>query len=608
MLKSFRTLFRILDFTGPYKIMLWVGMSLIMAEVIFSVGIVVAIQNIINAMAANDTGTLFTYITYTLAGCILCILLMMLGTAIRKYAAAQTNKRMTLAALDHANKLKYSYTQQNHTGDLVERINTDTGKATGVITDGIVPLVTNMLTCIAAFIYLSDINFTLALLAAATGPVTFAVGRFFDLKIRKTAEEFNNSEGSLRSLLQDFLHSMALVRVLGIEKVFSEKFNTLKDRQMKIVKKKALLDTCMWRCVVIVNNSVTILLAFIIAKAAIDSTISIGAVLSFLFLLGRLQWPFVNISSTWGTIQNAFGSADRVFKILDMETENYQVAGENNQDAGEFSQDAGEFSQDAGGNMCFDNNANEQDDAGENAVQIESMSFSYANNELFRNFNLLVKKGETVGIVGSSGSGKTTLAKLCCGLFIPEKGEIKIMGRSIKSNLVKAREQLSYVAQTPYIFTGTAGENIYLGCPKGAKYCEDAVQPAARMANAHSFIEKLDDGYNTALKENGSNISGGQKQRINIARALAKDAPLIIFDEATSSLDNESEMLIQETINNLMGSKTLIVIAHRLTTVQNLSRIIVLDNGRIAEEGTHDELLKLKGMYNSLWNQVPMLP
>lgn len=584
MIKSLRTLFRILDFTGQYKLMLLAGMILIIPDVVFSIGIVVAIQNIINAMAANDTATLFTLISYTLGGCILCIVLMMLGTALRKYATAQAGRKMALEALDHANKLKYQYVQQNHTGDLVERINTDTAKATGVITDGIVPLVTNMLTCIAAFIYLSDINFGLALLAAATGPVTFAAGRFFDKKIRKTSEELNNSEGSLRSLLQDFLHSMALVRILGIEKVFSDKYNTLKDSQMKIVKKKAMLETCMWRSVVIVNNTVSTLLAFAIAKAAIDSAISIGAVLSFLFLLGRLQWPFVNISSTWGTIQNAFGSADRVFKVMDTETENY------NNEAGNM------------GSAC--NKAGSSKLVNENhAVRIENMSFSYDNNELFNNFSLQVVEGETVGIVGSSGSGKTTLAKLCCGLFLPEAGEIKIMGRSVKNSLAEAREQLSYVAQTPYIFTGTAGENIYLGCRKGTEYNEETIQSAARMANANSFIEKLEEGYNTQLKENGSNISGGQKQRINIARALAKDAPLIIFDEATSSLDNESEMLIQETINSLMGSKTLIVIAHRLSTVQKLSRIIVLDKGRIAEEGTHDELLNAKGMYYSLWNQ-----
>jgi ATP-binding cassette subfamily B protein/subfamily B ATP-binding cassette protein MsbA len=325
-----------------------------------------------------------------------------------------------------------------------------------------------------------------------------------------------------------------------------------------------------------VNSTVSTLLAFAIAKAAIDSTISIGAVLSFLFLLGRLQWPFVNISSTWGTIQNAFGSADRVFKVLDTETENYQTT-------------AGAL--------------NENDKPAGYAIQIENINFSYDNNELFNDFSLQIGKGETVGIVGSSGSGKTTLAKLCCGLFLPDEGEVRIMGHSVKSSLAEARKQLSYVAQTPYILTGTVGENIHIGCPKGTEYSEEIILPAARMANADSFIEKLDEGYNTHLKENGSNISGGQKQRINIARALAKDAPIIIFDEATSSLDNESEMLIQETINSLMGSKTLIVIAHRLTTVQNLSRIIVLDQGRIAEEGTHEELLRANGMYHSLWCQ-----
>ncbi|WP_199622067.1 ABC transporter ATP-binding protein [Paenibacillus alkalitolerans] len=211
---------------------------------------------------------------------------------------------------------------------------------------------------------------------------------------------------------------------------------------------------------------------------------------------------------------------------------------------------------------------------------------------------MTVEHGETVAVVGPSGSGKTTLARLCCGLYQPDKGTVSVYGRSLREELDEARKMLTYVPQLPYLFSGTIRDNIAFGTD-GAS--EEDIKKAARLAGADSFIAKLPDGYDTALGEHGSTISGGQRQRIAIARAFLRKAPLLILDEATSALDNESEQLIQQSMDRLMQGRTTLVIAHRLSTVRNATRIIVMDNGRIAEQGDHDTLMAHNGLYARLY-------
>jgi ATP-binding cassette subfamily B protein len=628
-----RTVTRIMSFAGPYRKLLYLGFFLLIPDVVFSVGIVVAIQNIVNAMAEQQIGRLNYLLIVNLIIVIACVILSMLGTAFRKYASFQINKRMTDMLLKHVNKLPFGYIQDNHTGDLVERVNTDVGKAVSAVNDdGIVRLVTNLLISISAFVYLSNIDLKLTLLAVATGPVTFLSGRFFDKKIRKTSESLNKKGGELRGIFQEFLQSMPIVRTLALDKVFSDKFMLKKGEQMALTRRKAVLNNLMWRIVVTVNFSVTILLTYYIAMESMKGNMSIGSVLSFVFLLGRLQWPFVNISSTWGTIQNALGAADRIFTILDIETEDILADGglAAKEEDGKhlLREDCSHISSEDISNNC------------QKVLDIVNMSFSYENKPVFSGLNFSVKAGETVAIVGASGSGKTTLARLCCGLYMPDKGDVKVFDYSTRNNLNEARNMLAYVSQVPYIFSGTVKKNILLGLNQSSiigsrgEYDEkdsidgcigdnneqrvennideihdntsidNMVYASAAMANADNFINAMENGYNTVLDEKGSNISGGQKQRITIARALIRNSPLIIFDEATSSLDNESEIMIRNTIDGLIGKKTMLIIAHRLSTVKNASRIIVLDEGKIIEEGTHNQLMETKGAYYKLYNEV----
>ncbi len=210
-----------------------------------------------------------------------------------------------------------------------------------------------------------------------------------------------------------------------------------------------------------------------------------------------------------------------------------------------------------------------------------------------------MRSGETVAIVGPSGSGKSTLAQICCGLVPVDAGDVRIYGKSLRDQLYFGREQIAYVPQNPYLFAGRVYDNIAYGRSDATRA---QVEEAAKSAFAHAFIEGLADGYDTEILEHGTGLSGGQRQRIAIVRVFLKQAPILILDEATSALDNESEQVVHQALETLLEKATAIVIAHRLSTVQNADRVIVVDDGQIVEEGTHDELLKLVGMYARLYD------
>jgi subfamily B ATP-binding cassette protein MsbA len=299
-----------------------------------------------------------------------------------------------------------------------------------------------------------------------------------------------------------------------------------------------------------------------------QSALDGAAFLTYLVVFTQVLAPAKGISKAYSSIQRAIASADRIFEVIDTVPEiRDPVSGRN----------ITEFNQ---------------------SIQFDNVSFAYENEQVLRNINLNIFRGSTVALVGPSGSGKSTMVDLIPRFYDPTKGKVLLDGISLDLYRLNAvRDLMGIVSQESILFNDTVFNNIAFGT---REVNHEKVINAARIANAHEFILKLENGYQTEIGERGSKLSGGQRQRLSIARAVLKNPPILILDEATSSLDSESELLVQEALSNLMKNRTSIVIAHRLSTIQNADEIIVLQEGRILERGTHHQLLDQGGLYKKL--------
>jgi ATP-binding cassette, subfamily B, bacterial len=564
----------ILKYMKPYWFMSLIGALLILPSAYFSIKVVLIIKDITNAMSRSDMASVKHLFIVYIPFCLFLMLLMCLGVYLRNYSQNLTAKNLGTELFYKINRLPFRRIQDTHSGDMAERVNKDVEQAVGLIGSNMYGLIESSLICVGAFLYLCTIDITLSLILFCTGPIVFLAGRFFDRRIREISKSIQDKGGEVRGVLQEFLQGMPVVRAYNMEEDFHDRFMLNKNAQIAIMKKKTLLTVTMWRVVILTNSIATFVVIYFVALQTIQGRFEIGVALAFLFLMGRVQWPFVNLSNTWGNIQQSFGAAKRIIEILDMAQE------------------------DANSRIdeCEDK---------EKALKASHINFTYKSKEeeeekiLFKDLNIEIKAGEVVAVVGPSGSGKTTLARLCCGLYIPDEGDIALFGKSVAKDIDGARSCVAYVPQSPYIFAGTIKENIAYG---REQVSDEEIIEASKAANAHEFIEKMENSYDTVVGERGTTLSGGQRQRIAIARAFVKKAPFIILDEATSALDNESENLVQQSMDRLMEGRTVLVIAHRLSTVRNADRILVMDDGKIVEQGTHEALMELNGVYANLYS------
>ena len=490
-------------------------------------------------------------------------------------AKIETDMRHDL--FNHLQTLSHSYYSEHKVGQIMARITSDLFDVTEFSHHCPEEIFIASLKIIVSFIILCSINVTLTVIMFASLPLIFIIVKFFNKRMRSAFKEQRYQVGEINSQVEDTLLGIRVVKSFANEDIESQKFEDGNNKFLDI-KKLSYLYMAGFQTS---NRAFEGLLYITVVVAGsifmINGSVSPADLTAYLLYIGTLLATLRTIIQFTEQFQRGMTGIERFIEILDTKADIVEV-----------------------------NNAKEIKDV-KGDIKFENVSFRYAddNTEVLSNINLNIKKGDSVALVGPSGGGKSTLCNLIPRFYDVTEGRILIDGIDIKEITLKSlRNSIGVVQQDVYLVSGTVFENISYGLPGASR--EDVIE-AAKLAGAHEFISNLENGYDTYVGERGVKLSGGQKQRISIARVFLKNPPILILDEATSALDNESEKIVQDSLEKLAKGRTVFTIAHRLTTIRNANMILVLTEKGIEEQGTHRELIEKNGIYSHLYNMYTSL-
>ncbi|WP_338543656.1 ABC transporter ATP-binding protein [Paenibacillus tundrae] len=599
--KAVSSFFSIMKYAKPYKIAFIFSVLLLSADIVYDVGYAWVQQLFIDAAGRRDLDTLLFLTGASLAAGIGIILFFMLQFYLRNSVQSWMQRDFSTDVFRQIASLPYSSLIRFHSGDLVSRTTRDVQQSNGMVANIVYELTYNVALFAVAFAYLATMNWKLALLVVLSAPIVFAVGRWFDRKLRTYGNRLQQKDAEIRGFLQEMLQGLHIVRIFQMESSLLAKYEEKRQEQNRLHVSNMLQRTSMNQTVYLTNQLVMILCVYFTAYTAIQGALTAGQVLAFLVLISRVQNPLLSVINTWGNLQQGLGAAERIFALFKPSEERRQEGpGQPEQKDTHETEEAVNVLQQGTVRAV-----EVEKESGKPLVVLKEATVSLELNEEEKNVlldgvNLTVNRGEFVAIVGPSGAGKSTLLRLCSGLISPTTGGAMILDNQLNAHpdVTEKLRKLSYVPQTPYLFTGTLKENIQLGLEEASE--EDIIW-AAQAAGAHSFIKKLDGGYDALVGERGETLSGGQRQRITLARALIRRPKLLLLDEATSALDTLTEAQVLKSILQAMPDITVIAVTHRASAVQYASRVIAMKQGQIVEDGTHAELLQLDGVYNALF-------
>jgi ATP-binding cassette subfamily B protein/subfamily B ATP-binding cassette protein MsbA len=469
-------------------------------------------------------------------------------------------------------RLSISYYENRSTGEIMNRVNNDVEHVERIFIDGIESLLMSSLTLIGISAILFSLNWKLALLSLLPIPVLVFSASYFTGRVHKFYRGVRESSAELNAYLQDAISGIRETMGFNREAYERERFNqrskTYSDSNLRVMTLWSMYSPSM----IVVGSLGSVIILWYGTGEVLAGTLSVGELVAFVGYLALFYVPINQIHSVNHMLQHALAAGERVFEILDTAPDVADRPG--------VVRPAGRLRGD---------------------VAARHVSFHYRPDiPVLKDVNFEVRAGERIALVGPSGAGKSTLIKLLMRFYDVKDGAVMLDGRDLRDlPLAYVREQIGLVQQEPFLFNGTVKENIAYGDLSAG---QARVEDVAQAARAHEFIVELPEKYDTWIGERGVKLSVGQKQRISIARVLLKDPPIIIFDEATSNIDTETEVKIREALEELTRNRTTFIIAHRLSTLRHVDRIVVLDGGRLVEEGTHETLLARSGLYRTLYD------
>lgn len=500
-------------------------------------------------------------------------------TALAQWIMSVINNRITyrvvmdlrVQAFRHLQKLDIAYIDSHEHGDIVSRIITDIDQLSDGLLMGFTQFFTGVVTILGTLIFMFSVNVKIALIVVLLTPLSLFVASFIAKRTYSMFKKQSETRGEITSHINEMVGNQKLVKAFGREEASEEKFDEINERLTKYSLKASFFSSMVNPSTRLINAIVYAGVGGFGALSVIAGRLSVGQLSCFLSYATQYTKPFNEISGVVTELQNALASAARVFELID---EKEQLP----------DRDGAKELEKADGRVEFDN-----------------VCFSYdKSRELIKNLSISAKPGQRVAIVGPTGCGKSTLINLLMRFYDPDSGVIKVDGENSADFTRKSlRKNFGMVLQETWLKSGTVRENIAYSNPDAT---DEEIIAAAKLTHAHSFIKRLPDGYDTVLGENGGSLSQGQKQLLCITRVLLNLPPMLILDEATSSIDSHTEIRIQKTFAKMMQGRTCFVVAHRLSTIRESDIILVMNKGQIVEQGTHEQLLEKQGFYYELYN------